>query len=241
LKGGRVIEAGAKTIPEGGFYSMPKAYAPGALLVGDTAGLVNMKKIKGWHLSILSGISAAETAFLALEKNDVSGETLEIYRQKLEANNVLKEMHGARNYRQAFGLGLYIGGPLAIMSSLLPRMRISKDYEKMQSKKLIVASAVPGETDRMAFVGLSGTMHSEDQPSHIEIIDPDACAICFTNYDEAPCESFCPGGVYRKEEDKIMLSPSNCLHDQSCTIKCPIQNILWKVPEGGDGPRYKNL
>ncbi len=95
--------------------------------------------------------------------------------------------------------------------------------------------------DRLTAVGLSGTAHREDQPSHITFTDPGRCARCGHDYGCHPCTFFCPAEVYRSEDDNLILSPSNCVHCQTCRVKCPHQVIRWEIPEGGDGPRYKTM
>jgi electron-transferring-flavoprotein dehydrogenase len=96
-----------------------------------------------------------------------------------------------------------------------------------------------GGMDRLTDVSLSGTVHREDEPSHITFSDPTQCARCKEGHSCHPCEFFCPGEVYKFEDDQLMLSPSNCVHCQTCRVKCPEQIIKWEVPEGGDGPKYK--
>jgi len=106
-------------------------------------------------------------------------------------------------------------------------------------KKAKLDRQYTGGIDRLTAVSLSGTAHREDEPSHITFSDPGECTGCGEEYGCHPCESFCPGEVYKFEEAKLILSPSNCLHCQTCRVKCPHQNIRWEVPEGGDGPKYK--
>ena len=96
-----------------------------------------------------------------------------------------------------------------------------------------------GGIDRLTAVNLSGTIHREDEPSHITFSDPRQCEICEADYGCHPCAFFCPGEVYKFEGHELLLSPSNCLHCQTCRIKCPHQIIQWQVPEGGDGPKYR--
>ncbi len=94
--------------------------------------------------------------------------------------------------------------------------------------------------DGATFVGLTGTHHREDEPSHVTILDPQHCVSCGEKFAWA-CTHFCPGQVYRRDGAKIVLSPSNCLHCMTCAVKCPIENIRWVPPEGGEGPRFKQM
>jgi electron-transferring-flavoprotein dehydrogenase len=239
LKGGVVVATGAKTIPEGGFFALPKLSAPGAMITGDGAGFVNMEKIKGLHYAIRTGMAAAETAVEALAADGAVG-SLDGYRGRLEAAGVMAEMHHARNYRQVFKLGLYLGTPMSLVSSFLPgRLGTHRDGPATKVGARI-RRADPGRMDGATFVSLTGTIHREDEPSHITIPNPEACIACERDY-AAACTNFCPGDVYRWDGAKIVLSPSNCLHCMACSSKCPVANITWVAPEGGEGPHYKQL
>jgi electron-transferring-flavoprotein dehydrogenase len=238
LKEGEVVATGVKTVPEGGYYSLPKLALDGGLLAGDAAGFVNMRKIKGIHYAIWSGIAAADTLANALEKDDFSEAALQSYREALEPR-VLRPMRSARNYRQCFRLGLYLGAPLSTIQHLLPfRIKTDPDYATTRRDKQLARPEIG--LDKATFVSLSGANHREDEPSHILIKDPDLCLKCTEEYGN-PCTQLCPGEVYRMGEGGLILSPSNCMHDGSCAVKCPYQNIEWTVPEGGEGPRYRKM
>jgi len=242
IEDGEVIAYGAKTLPEGGYYSIPEPVTDGAIVIGDAAGLTSVKKLKGLHYAIKSGMIAAEAIFKAIEEQDFSKRTLKTYEDLLEKSFVMKELHTARNYRQVFTksgrAGLYLGAPLSFIQQWIPsRLGTRPDYEGM--KKARLERQYTGGIDRLTAVSLSGTIHREDEPSHITFSDPGQCTSCGEEYGCYPCESFCPGEVYRFEETTLILSPSNCLHCQTCRVKCPHQVIKWEVPEGGDGPRYK--
>lgn len=240
LKGGVTVATGAKTIPEGGLASIGTLSAPGGMVVGDGAGLVNMEKIKGIHYAIRSGMAAAETAVAALAEDGSVG-SLDGYRDQLEAAGVLADMRHARNYRQVFAKGgLFFGTPLSLVSSFIPgQLGLHRDGAATK-KRARLNRPDPGTMDGATFVALTGTIHREDEPSHITIKDPAACASCADDYASA-CTNFCPGQVYRWDGAKIVLSPSNCLHCMTCTVKCPTLNISWTPPEGGEGPHYKQL
>ncbi len=244
IEGGEVVAYGAKTIPEGSYYSIPEPVTNGAILIGDAAGLTSVKKLKGLHYAIKSGMIAADAIFKAIEQKDFSRRTLKIYEDLLEKSFIMRDMHRSKNYRQVFTkagrAGIYVGAPLSLIQQWIPfRLGAKADYEGMKKSKL--RRQFSGGIDRLTAVSLSGATHREDQPSHVSILDPEECIVCGKEYKCYPCESFCPGEVYRFEESKMILSPSNCLHCQSCRVKCPHQNIKWEVPEGGGGPKYKAM
>jgi electron-transferring-flavoprotein dehydrogenase len=239
LRNGKVISTGAKTIPEGGYYSLGRLYTDGALVVGDAAGFVNMEKIKGIHCAVLSGIGAADAAFDALSKNDMSAEFLSVYKTNLENSGLMKEMRHARNFRQCFRWGVHLGAPLSKIQHLIPfKLGIEEDYTAAKAGARINRKN-PG-MEQETFIGLSGVMHEEDEKSHVSILDPSLCDKCEINY-KSSCTHFCPGQVYRRSGDKIILSPSNCFHCGTCVVKCPYQTIRWQPPEGGEGPHYKQM
>lgn len=244
IEGGEVVAYGARTLSEGGYYSLSKLVTNGAIIIGDAAGLVNTRKLKGLHYAIKSGMVAAEAIFKAIEKQDFSRRSLHLYEDLLDDCFVMKDLRAARNYRQVFAKAgramLYLGAPLSIIQQWLPfRLGSEPDYEAM--KKARLNRRYDGSIDRLTAVSLSGTIHREDEPSHITFSDPGQCHRCSADYQCHPCAFFCPAEVYKFEEDELTLNPVNCLHCQTCRIKCPHQVIQWQVPEGGDGPRYKAM
>lgn len=242
IEGGEAVAYGAKTLPEGGFYSIPALVTDGAIIIGDAAGLTNVRKLKGLHYAIKSGMLAAEAIFRAIQARDFSKRRLQTYEGLLDKSFVMEDIRAGRNYRQIFAkagrAGLYLGAPLSLVQQWIPfRLATSPDHKGMSRARL--NRKYTGGIDRLSAVSLSGTTHREDEPSHITFSDPQKCNRCLRDYGCHPCAFFCPGEVYRFEEDELILSPSNCLHCQTCRIKCPHQIIQWQVPEGGDGPRYK--
>ena len=238
IRDGRVIAYGAKTLPEGGYYSMQKLFANGALIIGDDAGLTNVRKLKGLHYAIQSGICAGETIFEAIQNNDFSERILKQYRDKLGESFVMKELYEARNYRQVFTrYGTLWGIPISFSQKLLPRLGVEPDYSR--TRRVQLKPKGTGGIDRLIGVSLSGTTHREDEPSHITFNEEGNDTGCYQEFGCHPCEHFCPAEVYKFINDKLILSPSNCLHCQTCRLKCPHQVIKWEVPEGEDGPRYK--
>ena len=242
IKDGDVIAYGAKTLPEGGYYSLPEPVTNGAVIIGDSAGFTSVRKLKGLHYAIKSGMLAAEAVFRAIDEQDFSRQTLKLYPELLETSFIMRDLRAARNYREVFAkagrAGLYLGAPLSLIQQCLPvRLGTNPDYEAMTRSRL--GRQPDGQIDRLTAVSLSGTAHREEEPSHITFSDPGRCTRCYADYGCHPCESFCPGEVYKFEDGELMLSPSNCLHCQTCRVKCPHQVIRWEVPEGGDGPKYK--
>jgi electron-transferring-flavoprotein dehydrogenase len=244
LQGGEVIAYGAKTLPEGGYYSLSELVTDGAVIIGDSAGLTGVGKLKGLHYAIKSGIAAAEAIFSAIERQDFSKKTLKTYKDLLQNSFVMKDLRDARNHRQVFAkagrAGLYLGVPLSLIQQWIPlRLGTKPDHECIRKTKL--NRQYGGGVDRLSAVSLSGATHREDQPSHITFSDRGKCTSCGYEYGCHPCEFFCPAEVYRFEDEKLILNPSNCVHCQTCRVKCPHQVIEWRVPEGGDGPRYKMM
>jgi len=242
LEGGEVVAYGAKTLPEAGYYSVPELVSNGALVIGDAAGLTSVKKLKGLHYAIKSGMLAGEAIFKAVQAQDFSQDSLKTYPDTLEKSFVMQDLRAARNYRQVFTgagrAGLYLGAPLSYIQQWIPfRLGTRPDHEGMRRVKL--DRDYTGGVDRLTDVALSGTIHREDEPSHITFSDPRQCDVCAEDFGCHPCQFFCPGEVYKFEDGSLRLSPSNCLHCQTCRIKCPNQIIQWQVPEGGDGPKYK--
>lgn len=254
IKGGKTVAYGAKVIPEGGFYAVPKPYAPGVLIVGDGAGLLDSLRIKGVHIALESGRAAAEAI---LAHDDADGDALgEDYFKRLQATNGWNEMKRVRNVRASFSYGL----PWGVMAAGLawmtcgkfPWFRVpgcdegdAKALEPLVRERLAreVADDVEGsplQPDRLTDVFMSGTLHEEDQPCHLKIKDPAACAECEKEFG-SPCTRFCPAEVYIREGDRPQIDFSNCLHCKTCRIKCPKGNIDWTFPQGGDGPRYTRM
>jgi electron-transferring-flavoprotein dehydrogenase len=240
LEGSVTIATGAKTIPEGGYLSLGRLSAPGALLVGDAAGFVNMEKIKGIHYAIRSGMCAAETIAEALASGDLGKRSLSSYRDRLGRAGVMADLEHARNYRQVFRWGTFTGMPLSLVQSHLP-VRLKTHADHLGTKPgWRMGRPDPGGMDQTTFVSLTGSLHREDEPSHVTILDPAKCLQCADRFAHS-CTHFCPGQVYRWADGQIVLSPSNCLHCMTCSVKCPYLNIRWVPPEGGEGPRFKQM
>ncbi len=266
LEGGKMLHYGAKTIPDNGYFSVPKLYHDGLLLCGDSAGMLNPARLKGIHLAIKSGIMAAESIFEALKKDDFSSESLKSYQTKFDNSWAKKELYKTRNFHAGFKGGLFSGmfhGMMQILtggSGLFNRrvnnpdhtymMKTDEYKEKFGSppKKDSVKFDNEYYFDKLTDVYKSGTMHEEEQPSHLVIADYDICNNQCTKEYGNPCQHFCPAEVYQMVDDpdregklKLQLTPSNCVHCKTCDIADPYQVIRWVTPQGGEGPNYTNL
>jgi len=256
IKGGKVIEQGARTVCTGGYYTMPKSVLAGALLVGGCAELFNSPAIKGIHVCMKSGMLAAEAIVNALAKGEPTEAALAAYTQALEASWIKTELWEGRNFAQALakkGIGKFVHLGAQYFSGgrgIVDPMPLEADADTLKplAPGQVVEEAkghYDGElyVDKLTGVYLSKTMHREDQPSHLIIHDPEVCANqCYPKY-KSPCTRFCPGLVYELELDAagkahIKLNPSNCFHCKTCDIKDPFGNITWTCPEGGEGPGY---
>jgi len=263
IKNGKVIEAGARAVSTGGYYSVPKLAVDGGLFIGGNASMQFMPGLKGIHVAMKSGMLAAEAIMEALEKGSFKEETLQVYAQLFEESWAKKELYEGRNFYQALsktnlskffllGAQYFTNG-----RGFVDRMPLEEDYQTLIPLKEgqqdaasdLGASVYDGVlyVDKLTSVYLSKTKHREDQPSHIIVHDTDLCINeCYPKY-KSPCTRFCPGNVYEIEVDentsqrKLKLNPSNCLHCKTCDIKDPYENITWTCPEGGEGPGYTML
>jgi electron-transferring-flavoprotein dehydrogenase len=244
IEGGAVVEAGAKMIPEGGWYAVPRDPATGSIgkgnviIVGDSAGFVNMLKIKGLHNAIDSGMMAARAIADTIETPNQAAVQ---YTGLILKSNVAKEMKQAATFRQTVAkFGPLQGMPLSVLGKLLPVFNIEKDYEVMAVAKYRLK---PNQNfDKDTFTAMAGTHHRENSPSHLSILDSNVCRTKCTPRLHSPCITFCPAGVYETVGGVVKpANPSNCLHCKTCQRKCPFDNIRWTAPEGSGGPRYKRM
>lgn len=265
LEGGEMLHYGAKAIPDNGFYSVPKLHHDGLLLCGDSAGLLNPMRLKGIHLAIKSGIMAAETIHECLKKDDFSAAALAGYQQRYRTSWAYDEMYSTRNFHAGFKGGLIPGlfhGALQMYTGgrgLFDRRENKEDHDYMLTLDEYPREAArPAEKekvrldnsftfDKLTDVYKSGTMHEEDQPSHLVIEDLDICNNRCTEEYGNPCQHFCPASVYNMVDDpdrpgkqKLELTPSNCVHCKTCDIADPYGIIRWVTPQGGEGPNYEN-
>ena len=264
LKGGKFLEYGAKTLPEGGYYSVPKLFVDNAMLVGDSAGLVAMPALKGIHLAIKSGMLAAQTAAGALLSNDTSESSLQTYEKLINNSFIKRELFPVRNFRQAFSKGLIAGGLqfgtqlITGGAGFLGRLKSHADYlttSKLgELKKKPFKERFKGKLefdkiltfDKSTDVYHSGVHHDEQQVVHLYINNPENFNEVNIEQYGAPEVFFCSSEVYELHTDKtgrkeIRIHAENCMHCKTCDIKSPGEGITWVVPNGGNGPDFQNM
>ncbi len=255
LEGGRRVSYGARALVEGGFQSLPKLTFPGGALIGDSAGFLNVPKIKGTHTAMKSGMTAAEAAFEALQSEERAPELTD-YPAKLETSWLWKELRKVRNIRPSFRWGLwggilYSGIDTYLFGGNAPwTLRHHADHEQLQrasQAKPIDYPKPDGEItfEKLSSVFLSNTNHEENQPAHLTLKDDNVpLSVNLAEY-AGPEARFCPAGVYEFIEEggetKFQIYAQNCVHCKTCDIKDPTQNINWVAPEGGGGPNYPNM
>ena len=264
LEGGKMIRYGAKTLPYGGWLTMPRIYGNGWMILGDSASFLNSQRLKGIHLAIKSGMLAAETAFDALLSGNSSADTLSEYKAAVDASWIKEELYPVRNFHQAFEHGLYDGlikvGIQHLMrgSNLGPDFKNEAGYLRMRHADALSPYGDGREHflgnakgdgkltfDRLTDVYHSGTRHEDDQPVHLVIEDLDICnSRCGKEFGN-PCQYFCPAAVYEMVESpesssgkQLHINFANCVHCKTCDIMDPYQIINWVPPEGGGGPNY---
>ncbi len=256
LEGGRRVAYGARALSEGGLQSVPKLTFPGGVLVGDTAGFLNVPKIKGTHTAMKSGMIAAESVFEALASG--AGAEVAAYPERLRASWLWSELHAVRNIRPSFTKGLWAGIAYSALDTYLFRgkapwtFRHHADHTQLRKASDCPKIAYPKPDGKVSFdklssVFISNTNHEEDQPPHLTLKDPGVpVAVNLALYD-APEQRYCPAGVYEivRDDDgsnpRLQINAQNCVHCKTCDIKDPTQNIDWVVPEGGGGPNYPNM
>lgn len=264
LEGGKMIRYGAKTLPYGGWLTMPRIYGNGWMILGDSASFLNSQRLKGIHLAIKSGMLAAGTAFDALLSGDSSADTLSEYKAAVDASWIKDELYPVRNFHQAFEHGLYDGLVKAGIQQLMRGSNLGPDYKNeagyLRMKHADALSPygdgrehflgnAKGDGkltfDRLTDVYHSGTRHEDDQPTHLVIKDLDICnSRCGKEFGN-PCQYFCPAAVYEMVESQespsgkqLHINFANCVHCKTCDIMDPYQIINWVPPEGGGGPNY---
>jgi electron-transferring-flavoprotein dehydrogenase len=260
LRGGKVVRYGAKTIPYGGYFAMPRLHGDGFCLVGDTAGFLNSARLKGIHLAIKSGMLAAETLADALQRGDSSAATLSAYHERFEASWAREELWGVRNFHQAFESGLFAGMLDAGVQlftkgrGLVKQRKSHPDHATtapLERSKLTKPAFNDSDAlDKLTDVYWSGAIHDEDQPSHLVVTDPAICVERCTTEFGNPCQHFCPAAVYEWPEGHPpgadrkagpLINASNCVHCKTCDVADPYQVIEWIVPEAGGGPKYIDM
>ena len=266
LQGAQLVRYGAKALPEGGWHTIPRVYADGALIAGDAGGFLNSIRLKGIHLAMRTGMLAAESAFDAVRAGDASAARLKGYADAIDRSDVRRELYPVRNVHQSFSYGLLAGVAYSGLSLVtggwwyrdpMPAHagyeRVAKIDEYYQDGKPDPdIPARPAKIDRqltfdkLTNVHYSATRHTEDQPSHLIVHDTEICRTrCRTEYGN-PCTRFCPAQVYEMVDagdgtKKLQINASNCVHCKTCDIMDPYQVIDWIPPEGEGGPQYEGM
>jgi electron-transferring-flavoprotein dehydrogenase len=269
LKDGQVIAYGGKTLPAGGWYSIPKLFGDGWVVCGDTASLVDVQRLKGVHLSMKSGMLAAESILNALAKNFkvCAQDDLKTYEEFLENSFIKAELYRVRNFHQTLSMGFLKSLPLIGLQEitggrgLFDNMKAHRDAETTDT--VLETWGPEGEQahenqlpkpdgklffDKLGSVYLTGTSHDEDSLNHLQLQNGDICRTeCEPKY-KSPCTHFCPAQVYEMIDSgngtnskDLKINYTNCIHCKTCDIKCPFDNILWTAPEGGGGPKYTEV
>ncbi len=256
FEGGRRIAYGARALVEGGFQSIPKLTFPGGLLIGDTAGFLNVPKIKGNHTAMKSGMVAAEAVAALLAEGGRWGLECTAYPEALKTSWLWGELKKIRNIRPGFHRGLLCGLLNAAFETLTGglapwTLRNHADHQQLKKSKDCNKIEYPRPDgvltfDKLTSVSFSGTNHAEGQPVHLKLKDS-AIPVDFNLalYDE-PAQRYCPAGVYEiirddKGQPRLQINAQNCVHCKTCDIKDPAQNIDWVAPQGGDGPNYPDM
>jgi len=249
LEGGEILAAGARTIAAGGWQSLPKLEMPGALLIGDAAGTLNVAKIKGIHQAIRCGMLAGEHI---AETDSTQG-----FDARFRASPGMDELRKVRNIKPGFKRGLWF----ALANSALETVTggrtpwtLRNTAAYAETKRLDefdspdrgwVDRSLPPR-DRLASVFFANNSHEENQPIHLKVRDTSICATRCAQEFGNPCQNFCPANVYEMVDDgaggkRLQINSANCVHCKACDIKDPYQIIDWTTPEGGSGPIYQSL
>ena len=261
LRGGKRIAYGARAVTKGGLQSIPKATFPGGALLGCSAGLVNLPRIKGNHNAMNSGIEAAESVYSAISDGR-SGDLLPDYDVNLKNGVVGKDLKKVRNVaplNARFGPlgGLILGGfdmwfqtifQFSLFGSLKHGKSDAASTESAEKHKEISYPKPDGSIsfDRLTNVSFSMTNHEENQPCHLQLGNPEIpISVNLPQFSE-PAQRYCPAGVYevvQTEENfsRFVINFQNCVHCKTCDIKDPTQNINWVTPQGGGGPNYQGM
>ena len=240
LEGGQLLEWGAKTIPEGGYYALPERRSgDGIMLIGDTAGFVDVPSLKGIHYSMQSGIYAARTAYAALRTGDVTGAALSAYDRMVDGSYIVADMRRTRNMRLAFKKGFWAGGLKAVLMTLtggrFPGGKIDAAEDATTPRRITAEQPVIPDGvltfGKLDAVFKSGNATRDTIPSHLIVGEevPPEVADFYSHV--------CPAGVYERVGDELRVNPSNC-------VDCKATDVLgprWTPREGGSGPHYKQM
>jgi len=262
LEGGKRVAYGARAISEGGWQSIPKVVFPGGALLGCSAGLVNVPRIKGNHNAMLSGKAAAEAAFEAIQQGRASDE-LTAYETDLRSGPIAKDLKRVRNVKplwSKYGLMTSLmGGGIDMWFANITTLNLFGTLKHGKTDAASTEEASKHEPidypkpdgvlsfDRLTNVSFSATNHEEEQPCHLQLNDPSIPIDVNLPKFAEPAQRYCPAGVYEVLSDddgsnpRFQINAQNCVHCKTCDIKDPSQNINWAVPQGGEGPNYPNM
>lgn len=263
LAGGKCISYAARALNEGGYQSIPKLHFPGGILVGCSAGFLNVPKIKGSHTAVKSGIVAAEAIFAEIKDLDIVDESTEYspldlksYEDDFKKSWAYKELYDVRNVRPSFSSFGFLGGLIhSGLSTMIGHEPWTLHHKHTDAAATEAASKyspidypkADGELtfDILTSVSRTGTYHDEDEQCHLKVEDYKKHTNESYPKFKGVEQRFCPAGVYEYLEDaseetgvKFQINSQNCIHCKTCDIKDPTQGITWTVPEGGDGPKY---
>ncbi|MBY3134967.1 electron transfer flavoprotein-ubiquinone oxidoreductase [Rhizobium laguerreae] len=260
FEGGKRLSYGARAITEGGYQSVPKLSFPGGALIGCSAGLVNVPRIKGSHNAVLSGMLAAEKIVAAIATGRSHDEVAEIENEwrKGDIGKDLKRVRNVKPLWSKFGtaLGVALGGfdmwtnqlfGFSVFGTLKHGKTDAESLEPASQHKPIAYPKPDGVLtfDRLSSVFLSNTNHEEDQPVHLQVKDMALQKSSEHDIYAGPSTRYCPAGVYewveKDGEEVFVINAQNCVHCKTCDIKDPNQNINWVPPQGGEGPVYPNM
>ena len=261
LQGGKRVAYGARAISEGGLQSIPKMVAPGVALLGCSAGLVNVPRIKGNHNAMLSGKAAAEAAYAAIKAGRL-GDELSAYETAVRGGPIGADLKKVRNVKplwSRFGLiASLIGGGLDMWTNSLFGLSIFGTLKHTKTDAAATGKAADFAPidypkpdgilsfDRLTNVAFSATNHDENQPAHLKLKDASVPILINLPLYGEPAQRYCPAGVYEVvaepgKDPRFVINFQNCVHCKTCDIKDPSQNIVWTTPMGGGGPNYPNM
>lgn len=239
------LSYGARSLVEGGYQSLPQISFPGGMLLGDSAGFLNVPQIKGSHMAIKSGMVAAESFMTAN------------YRENMQKTWAWRELHHARNIRPGFKYGLWVGLANAFLDSYILRgkapwtLKNHADHLCLKTKDQVKPIEYPKPDGKIMFdlpssVYLTNVFHEENQPCHLQLRDKNIPIDVNLKLYDAPEQRYCPAGVYEilyntQQQPYLQINAQNCIHCKTCDIKDPRQNINWVPPQGGGGPRYEEM
>ena len=259
LEGGRRISYGARAISEGGIQSLPELVFAGGVLIGCSAGMVNVPRIKGSHNAMKSGMLAAEAAFEAMESGRAN-DRLDGYMTKLQSSWVWRDLYRVRNAKPWISrLGTFVGGFFSVAELWLTSIGLNlpwtlkhKQPDHQCTKPTAESEPICYEKpdnklsfDRLSSIALSNIAHEHNQPCHLKLKNEQVPIQYNLKYFGAPEQLYCPADVYEvisiPEGSKLQINAQNCIHCKTCDIKDPKQNINWVPPEGGSGPIYSQM